>query len=93
MANVFDSIGNYLFVVHAFMLLLSISKTRLARQRSIKQQLYQHPVVEMMKAQVEEQQYIIMPDGVKSSFKLWWRSLCVTTVVNVRFPHTKHGNA
>ena len=49
----------------------------------------------MTKAQVESQhlgEYIIMPDGVESAFKMWW-SLSASTTVNVRYPHTKHGNA
>ena len=73
-SNVFDSMGNYLYCNACICAALDISKLRLAHQRSIKRQLYQRPVVEMKKAQVEEQhlgEYIIMPDTVESSFKLW----------------------
>ena len=34
-----------------------------------------------------------MPGDEESSFKVWWRSLPPSTVVNVRFLHTRHGNA
>jgi len=34
-----------------------------------------------------------MPDDIESSFKNWWRSLEPSTIVDVRYPHTKHGNA
>ena len=73
-SNVFDSMGNYLYCNACICAALDISKSRLAHQRSIKRQLYQRPVVEMTKVQVEEQhlgEYIIMPDTVESSFKLW----------------------
>ena len=62
----------------------------------MKQQQSLHPVVEITKAEVEEQslgQYIIMPDGEESSFKKWWRYFPASTVVSVRFSHTRHGNA
>ena len=75
---------------------LGISKSRLSRQRHIKRQLSQNPLVEMTKAQVEEKRlgdYIIMPDGVESSFNVWWWSLSASTIVTVRFPYTRHGNA
>ena len=95
-ANVFDSMGNYLYCSACIRAALGISKSRLTRQRHIKRQLSQCPLVEMTKTQVEEQRlgdYIIMPDGVESAFKVWWRSLSGSTTVSVRFPHAKHGNA
>jgi len=50
----------------------------------------------MTKAQVEEQSvrdYVIIRGDEESSFKVWWRSLPPLRVVNVRFLHTRHGNA
>ena len=50
----------------------------------------------MTKQQVEEQclrDYVIMPDSEESAFKVWWRSLSASTIVNVRFPHTNRGDA
>ena len=38
-------------------------------------------------------QYVLMPADIESSFKHWWRSLEPSTIVDVRYPHTKHGNA
>ena len=46
--------------------------------------------------EVEEQSpgdYIIMPENELSSFKIWWRSVSLTSVVSVRFPHACHGNS
>ena len=80
--------GNYLYCSACVCAALGVSQKRVARQRRIKTQMYQHPVVEMTKLQVEKQrlgEYIVMPDGVEASFKLWWRSLSDSTVVNVDF--------
>ena len=97
-SNVFDTMGNYLYCCACICTSLGISKRRLAHQRKIKQQQSQHPIVEMSKAQVEDEslgKYVIMPDSEESSFKTWWRSLPESTVVSVRLPHVAqcHGNA
>ena len=94
-SNVFDSMGNYLYCCACICAAFSISKQRLARQRKIKRQQSQHPIVEMSKAQVEEKslgKYVIMPDSEESSFKTWWQSLPELAVISVRYPYTRHGN-
>ena len=75
---------------------LNISKQRLARQRIIKRQMSQHPIVEMTKAEGEEQalgDYVIMPNDEMSLFKIWWGSVPPSSMINVRFPHAQNGNA
>ena len=34
-----------------------------------------------------------MPENELSFFKIWWRSVSPTSVVSVRFPHSRHGNS
>jgi len=56
----------------------------------------QHPIVQFTKSEVEVQhlgQYVLMPADIESSFKNWWRSLELSTIVDVRYPYTYHGNA
>ena len=56
----------------------------------------QHSIVEMTKAEVEEQalgDYVIMPNDEMSTFKIWWRSDPLSSMINVRFPHVQLGNA
>ena len=93
--SVFDTMGNYLYCCACICTALGISKRRLARQRQIKWQQSQHPIVEMSKGQVEDKllgKYVIMPDSEDSWFKTWWRSLPESTVVSVRLPRVTHGN-
>ena len=81
-SNVFDSMGNYLYYCACICAAFGISKQRLARQRKIKRQQSQHPIVEMFKAQVEDEllgKYVIMPDSEELSFKTWWHSLPEST--------------
>ena len=34
-----------------------------------------------------------MPRDIETNFKKWWRSLPPSTLVDVQFPHEKHGNS
>ena len=73
-----------------------ISADRLALQHKIKCESLLHPIVDMTKADVMEKrvsEYVIMPDAVTTSFSKWWTSLASETVLRVRFPHERHGNA
>ena len=93
--NVFDSLGNYVYCSACIRLALHVSKDRLARQR-IKRRQSQLPLVEMTKSAVEEKRlgdYVLMPASLETSFKTWWKSLVPSTIVQVRFPHERHGNA
>jgi len=50
----------------------------------------------MTKAEVEDKrlgQYVLMPDGLGSSFKDWWRSVDPSHTVEVKNPVGRHGNA
>ena len=94
--NVFDSLGNYLYCAACIHAALGVSKDRLTRQRNIKCKQSQQPTVDMVKSEVEEKRlgsYVIMPANVQASFKNWWRSRSPSAIVQVRFPHERHGNA
>lgn len=100
--NVFDSLGNYLYYLYylycaaCIRASLGVSKDRLARQCNIKRQQSQQPIVEMPKSEVEEKRlgdHVVMPIGLETSFNTWWRSQDASTIVQVRYPHDRHGNA
>ncbi len=96
LANVFDSLGNYLYCHNCIRSSFGISKDRLARQRKIKRQESKQPVVQMTKQNVEDQhlgEFVIMPSESLVSFKTWWRTVEPDDSVAVRYPHRKHGNA
>lgn len=94
--NLFDGLGNFLFCAKCIRSAFKISQQRLCRQREMKRQFVQHPIVKMRKSEVEEQslgEYVIMPDEVGDSFLKWWRSADSSTIVEVRVPHQRHGLA
>lgn len=94
--DLFDGLGNYLFCVRCICSTFKISRQRLSRQRNVKRQQLQHPVVKMRKSEVEEQrlsEFILMPEEVDVSFLKWWRSISPSTLVEVRVPHQRHGLA
>ena len=95
-ANMFDSLGKYLYCFNCIKSSFGIARARLSHQRSIKRLESKEPVVEMTKQDVEEQrlgEFVIMPSESELSFKMWWRTVEPTETVNVRYPHKKHGNA
>ena len=88
-ANMFDSLGNYLYCFNCIKSSFGISRDRLSHQRSIKRRESKEPVVEMTKQDVEEQrlgEFVIMPSESELSFKMWWRTVEPTETVNVRYP-------
>lgn len=94
--NVFDSLGNFLYCCTCVHAALGVSKHRLTRQRNIKRNQSQNPIVNMLKSEVEEKRlgdFVVMPQNVEASFKTWWRGLLPASTVEVRYPHERHGNA
>ena len=94
-ANMFDSRGNYLYCAKCIRMAFGISKQRLARQRKMKQNSSQQPIVKMTKAEIEEKRLsdaIVMPDDCDQAFSKWWRSIAPEDEVCVRYPH-RHGLA
>ena len=93
-ANLFDSMGNYLFCHTGIIRALSVSPQRLSRQRKVKRNLFQKPVVNMTKSDVNNQKlsaFVLMPDTIEIAFNTWWDSLPDDHVVDVRYPHERHG--
>lgn len=77
-------------------MVFGISRQRLACLRNVKREMSQHPVVDMTKEEAEEQRlgdFVIMPVGTVTAFMMWWRGLSSSTVVQVRYPDDRHGNA
>ena len=92
----FDAMGNYLFCCGCIRMAFGISKQRIARQRAIKQKQFKEPLQNMTKAEVEKEhlgEYVVMPGGLDISFKSWWRFLDPSATVEVRTPHSRHGNS
>lgn len=94
--NMFDPMGNYLYCSSCIRASFGVSKQRIANQRKIKRQQFHMPLKQMTKLEVEEQRlgdFVVMPAGIEMCFTLWWRSLASTELVEVRYPHSRHGNA
>ena len=88
--NLFDPMGNYLICAKCICASLQISARRLTRQRLVKREQSQHPLVTMKKSEVTDKrlgQYVVMPASVDQSFLVWWRSLDDSEDVSVHFPH------
>ena len=69
--NLFDSMGDYLFCHRCIVKGLSVSPQRLSRQRKVKRSMFQRPVVQMTKANVEEEKLkplVVMPDSIETAF-------------------------
>jgi hypothetical protein len=95
-SNIFDTLGNYIFCCGCVHHALGISFQRLARQRAIKRRLHSEPLRSMTKSQVEVErlgEYVVMPEGCSMSFVAWWKSQSQSDMVEVRYPHDRHGLA
>lgn len=95
-ANVFDSLGNYLYCFNCIKSSLGISKDRLTHQHNIKHLESKQPIVQMTKSDIEEQRlgkFVIMPAELELSFSRWWKTVEPSATIDVRYPHKKHGNA
>jgi len=67
-----------------------------ATQRKEKRDESAYSGGEMKKSEVEKQslgEYVDMPATCNQSFMVWWRSLASEAVVEVRYPHERHGLA
>ena len=60
----------------------------------MKQNASQEPIVQMTKAEIEEKRLsdsVIMPSDCDDAFNKWWRNIAPEEVINVRYPHERHG--
>lgn len=92
--NIFDVHGNYLFCSQCVHLSLGVSYKRLARQRNVKRRHATEPIRQLTKAQVENErlgEFVVIPPENQSSFKRWWKQVGSEEMVQVRYPHQKHG--
>ena len=70
-ANLFNSIGNYLYCYKCIISSLGISQDRLTRQWNIKRRESNHPVTQTTKSEDEEQnlgKFVMMPPNIELSF-------------------------
>ena len=94
--NIFDAMGNYLFCHKCIIKALNVNLQRLSRQRKIKQNQFQKPLVSMTKNEVDKEKvksFVFMPESVETSLSLWWANLTNDHIVSVRYPHEKPGLA
>lgn len=73
-----------------------VSKQRIAHQRKTKRQQCRQPIRSLSKTEVEEQRLgdnVVMPAGTEIAFMVWWRSLESSHMVDIQYPHDRHGNA
>ena len=50
----------------------------------------QEPITHLTKAEVEDKrvgEFVVMPSGCDEAFSSWWKRLCPTDTVNVRYHH------
>ena len=91
-----DGHGNYLYCLDCIVAALGVHTERLHRQRLIKQRQKHQPIVDMTKKEVQEQRledYVIRDDEDVQTFSVWWKRVAVDEVVEVQFPHERHGLA
>ena len=90
----FDSMSNYLFCQECVVKALRVSKQRLAHQRSVRRNTFQHPIKRMVKSEVETKglkSFVVMPDGLTTPLNVWWQTLPLDHEIDVRFPYERHG--
>ena len=94
--NLFDAMGNYLFCHTCIVKALHVSPQHLSRQRKVKRSQFQRSLVSMAKIDVDKEKvkaFVVMPKAVEASFSGWWATFPNDHVVDVRYPHEKHGLA
>ena len=88
--------GNYLCCLDCIVAALGVHTERLHRQHMIKQRQKHQPIVEMRKEEVEQQrleEYVLRDDDDVQTFSVWWKEVAKEEVVEVQFPHERHGLA
>ena len=94
--NIMDCHGNYLFCLDCIVATLGVHTERLHKQRLIKQKQEHQPIVQMTKKEVIEKQledYVLHEDESVHTFSAWWREIGEDDVVEVQYPHERHGLA
>ena len=62
----------------------------------MKRSASQEPITHLTKAEVEEKrlgEFVVMPSGCDEAFSTWWKDKASGDVVNVKYPHERHGLA
>lgn len=92
-----DAHGNLLFCRDCLVTCLDIHTTRIHKQRLIKQRQKEQPILEMTKKEVIEQKledYVLHDDDDEvQTFGAWWKTVDSDEVVEVQYPHERHGLA
>ena len=88
--------GNYLYCHTCIIKALHVSQQRLSRQRKVKCNHFQQTHCAYNKNNVDKEKlksFVLMPEVVEISMSVWWAALPGDHIVNVRYPHEKHGLA
>ena len=91
--SLFDGHGNYLYCQECILAFIRVGSQRLSRQRKIKQELCQHPVIMMSKCEVSGlklEKFVVLPSD-HDNFQSWWNELDDDEDVEVCYPHEQHG--
>lgn len=94
--NVMDGHGNYLFCLECIVASLGVHTERLHKQRVIKQKQEHEPILQMTKQEVMQKRledHVLHDDESAHTFSAWWKELDDDEVVEVQFPHERHGLA
>ena len=94
--NLFDAMGNYLFCHKCIIKALNVNPHPLSKQRKVKQNQFQKPLVSMTKNEGDKEKvksFGFMPKSVETSLSLWWTNVPYDHTVSVRHLHEKRGLA
>ena len=89
--NTVDAHGNLLYCRDCLVACLGVHTSRIQRQRQIKQLQKEQPIVEMTKEEVEDS--VLREDEEVLTFPAWWKTVDKDEVVEVQYPHERHGLA
>ena len=91
-----DGHGNYLYCQECIVAVLDVHRERLHKQRLIKQRQKHQPIIEMTKEEVKQhrlEEYVIRDDDDVLTFSVWWKGVADDDIVEIQFPHDRHGLA